>query len=411
MPDALAPRSPALLDAAGAAALVGILCRRLQGRGLEGHRPHRCAHGPLHRSFAALPGRHRRCFRQAGRHAARRSAGLVQGAGRAHDRARRPAGQQPARYAEKPAGESRDRADLPDPRHHRDGARGGHGAAVGRSRAAGLDGGAGQGAQVRHRRSRCARPTCTAPRRCCAPSCGSPTTSSPGAPSPRSAAWSATRSGSAKRRRRQARRAPSAPTRTGYGRLYRNRPARPPDAGRAGGGAEAPLCPVRPARAGADGGASRAAGRRRLAGAGDQGHVVGGAGAAGAGPLRQLAVRRHARVGALRLVQDALDGGRARLLLRRGDPEQCRLLPALSHGASPLHAGSRARSRAGDLGHAQDVGPVPVPRELDPVPDAARCATSSCSRSAIAATSTTSIPRRGPRCGAGAAGCWRSMPR
>ena len=151
MPDALAPRSPALLDAAGAAALVASYAAVCQGRGLEGHRPHRCPYGPLHRSFAALPGRHRRCLGQAGRHAARRSAGLVQGAGRAHDRAGRPAGQQPARYAEEPAGESRGRADLPDPRHHRDGARGGHGAAVGRSRAAGLDGGAGQGAQVRHR--------------------------------------------------------------------------------------------------------------------------------------------------------------------------------------------------------------------------------------------------------------------
>ena len=42
-------------------------------------------------------------------------------------------------------------------------------------------------------------------------------------------------------------------------------------------------------------GASRAAGGRRLAGAGDLGHLVGGAGAAAAGRVRQRAVRRHAR--------------------------------------------------------------------------------------------------------------------
>ena len=41
---------------------------------------------------------------------------------------RRPAGQQPARYAAEPAGEPRDRADLPAARHQRDGAGGRHGA-------------------------------------------------------------------------------------------------------------------------------------------------------------------------------------------------------------------------------------------------------------------------------------------
>ena len=207
MPDSVLPRTPALLDAAGAAALVALLRAGQRDGGRKGYRPHRRPHGPVHRPLADLPGRHRRCRGQAGRDAARRSAGLVQGARRAHARDRRPAGQQPARYAEEPAGESRDRADLPAARHQRDGARGGHGAAVGRSGAARLDGGAGQGAEMRHRGRRCARPTCIAPRRCCARSCGPATMPSPRAPSPRSAAWSATRSGLPRRRRRSARRA------------------------------------------------------------------------------------------------------------------------------------------------------------------------------------------------------------
>ena len=269
MPNSALPRSPAPARCRRRRGAGRVLRARRQGRGAEGYRPHRRPYGPLHRALADVPGRHRRRRGQAGRDAARRSAGRLQGAGRAHDRARRPAGQQPARYAEEPSGESGDRADLPAARHQRDGAGGGHGAAVGRSRAAGLDGGAGQGAEMRHRGV--GAPGLPALRQGAAAlaAVDRPTTPSPRAPSRRSAAWSATRSASARRRRRWPRRGPSGPTRRGCGRLCRNRPARPPDAGRAGRGAEAPLCPVRLARAGADAGASRAAGRRRLAGAGD----------------------------------------------------------------------------------------------------------------------------------------------
>jgi len=67
-------------------------------------------------------------------------------------------------------------------------------------------------------------------------------------------------------------------------------------------------------------------------------------------------------IGALRLVQDALDGRRAGLPVRGGDPEQCRLLPALPHGPSPLHPGSCPRSRARHLRHAQDMGRLAVSR-------------------------------------------------
>ena len=145
MPDALAPRSPALLDAAGAAALVGSYAAVSKGAAMKDigridvHMGRFIELSPICLvATADASGRQDVTPR-----------GDPPGSFKVLDERtialRRPAGQQPARYAEEPAGESRDRADLPDPRHRRHGARGGHGAAVGRSRAAGLDGGAGQG--------------------------------------------------------------------------------------------------------------------------------------------------------------------------------------------------------------------------------------------------------------------------